>query len=131
MYPLAFLAVAVLPAAPLPPTKASRDLAALEKKLHGTWVGEAACQGNLALRVDGTYERTGVGPGGNTSSGTWTVRWDALPPTLVLTCKEADDPDDVRPVEVRIVQLDDGKFAFAYPDAPKASRPLVYSREKT
>jgi hypothetical protein len=130
MYPLAFLAVAVLPAAPLPPTKASRDLAALEKKLHGTWVGEAACQGGLVLRSDGTYARTNYGPGAANSSGTWTVRWDALPPTLVLDCKEADDPDEVRRDEVKVVRLDNGKLAFTYPDAPKSTGPLVYAREK-
>ena len=129
MYPLTLFIAAVLPAAPLPPTKASRDLAALEKKLAGTWVGEAACQGGLVFRADGTYDRTGVGPGGTNSSGTWTVRWDGLPPTLVLTCKESDDPSDVGPTEVKVVRLDDGALAFTAPDA-KDPRPTVYARAK-
>ena len=126
---LAFV-LALLPAAPLPQTKASRDLAALERKLHGVWEGTAPCQGGLVVRTDGTFGRTHEGPGGTNSSGIWSVRWAALPPTLVLNCKESDDPALIRSTEVKLVQVDDGTLAYTHPDAPKTSPPTVYVREK-
>src|SRR5688572_13577915 len=87
MTPVSLL-LAFVSAAPVPPaTRAERDLAALERKLHGEWVGDGPCRGGLVLRADGTYERIHEGPGGVNSTGTWAVRWNALPPTLVLTCR--------------------------------------------
>jgi hypothetical protein len=55
--------------------------------------------------------------------GTWEVRWDALPPTLVLTCKSASAEDDVgKTIEVKIVELDDANFACKFPDAETPKR---------
>ncbi|HVK12921.1 MAG TPA: hypothetical protein VM597_29480 [Gemmataceae bacterium] len=131
MYSLTFVVVvAVVPAAPLPPAKAGRDLTEVDKKLYGTWTGTGPCQGNLVLRADGTYDRTGVGPGGHASAGTWTLRKDAGTPTLVLKCKEADNPADVREVAVRIVRLDDVSLSVTDPDSPGSKKPRTYSREK-
>ena len=70
---------ALVPAA----AKPERDLAALETKLLGAWVGQGPCDGRLTLRADGTYKRALHGPAGNNSAGEWAVRWNALPPTLV------------------------------------------------
>jgi hypothetical protein len=72
-----------------------KGLAALEKKLLGAWKGQTGCVGNFLFRADGTYELTGYGPAPHDSAGTRKVRWDALPPTLVLTCKTAQIPDQV------------------------------------
>src|SRR4051812_31118399 len=74
---------------------AEKGLDAIERKLHGAWRSESACGGTLTFRPDGTYEHKFQGPGGDTSSGTWVLRWDALPPTLVLTCKVSTDPAKV------------------------------------
>ena len=64
-------------------------LAALEKKLLGTWHG-GPCIGDYTFNADGTYTLRRFTPGGNTLTGTWSLRWDALPPTLVVTCKTSD-----------------------------------------
>jgi hypothetical protein len=61
----------------------------LEQKLHGTWKG-GPCMGTITFKADGTFERREYSPGGNQLKGLWHVRWDALPPTLVLDCKESD-----------------------------------------
>src|SRR6476659_5945434 len=66
---------------------------ALERKLHGAWIAEGDCVGDLTLRADGTFERQHYSPGNNKLAGTWEVRWKALPPTLVLTCKTSDESD--------------------------------------
>jgi RNA polymerase sigma factor (sigma-70 family) len=96
--------------------KWAKDLAVLERKLHGAWSGQGPCDGDLTLRADGTYERRRHGPGGNNSAGTWDVRWDALPPTLVLACKTSDDPAYAgKTVAVKLIQLDDKTLAFTYP----------------
>ena len=87
---------------------------ALEKKLHGAWKGESSCLGDLTLRADGTYEKTRCGPGNNTFAGTWKVRWDALPPTLVMTCKTSDDPKAVgTKTEEELTKLDDKALVVA------------------
>ncbi len=64
---------------------------ALERKLHGQWQG-GPCAGELTLRADGTFEREHYSPGNRKLSGTWAVRWDALPPALALTCKKKTEP---------------------------------------
>ena len=56
------------------------------------------------FRADGTYELKRYGPGGDDYAGTWTVRWDALPPTLVLTCKTSEIPELGK---LKLIQLDD------------------------
>jgi hypothetical protein len=96
-------------AAPAPSgTGPGKELATLEKKLLGAWKGQMGCAGNLLFRADGTYEWTGYGPGHMDSAGTWKVRWDALPATLVLTCKTSKIPEAVGKItEVKLIRLDD------------------------
>ena len=100
-----------------------KDVAAeLEKKMLGTWRG-GPCVGTLTLKADGTFERRGVSPSGNRLAGTWKMRWDALPPTLVLHCKESDDGGSVgKTTEVKVVQLDDKMLVYQHPLAKKPSR---------
>ena len=90
---------------------------ALEKKLHGAWeADDMDCVGDLTLRADGTFERQHYSPGNNKLTGTWEVRWNALPPTLVLSCKTSDDPDLVgKTSEVKLTQLDDQTLAYQFP----------------
>jgi hypothetical protein len=128
MTPVALL-MAFVSAAPVPPaTKAEKHLAALERKLHGEWVGDGPCQGGLTLRPDGTYRRTHRGPGGVGSAGTWAVRWNALPPTLTLRCRTSDDPGHEGTVRaVKLVELDDDVLAYQHLVDPKPTR---YSRAK-
>ena len=88
-----------------PPEKErGKELAALEQKLVGAWKGQNGCAGNFLFRADGTYEVERYGPGGDEFAGTWKVRWDALPPTLVLTCKTPGIPELGK---LKIIQLDD------------------------
>ena len=93
---------------------------ALEKKLHGAWEADGLnCVGDLTLRADGTFERQHYSPGNNKLTGTWEVRWNALPPTLVLSCKTSDDPDLVgKTSEVKLTQLDDETLAYQFPGGP-------------
>jgi hypothetical protein len=92
-----------------------KELAALEKKMLGIWKGRGGCDGRLVFRADGTYELTEYGPAPYDSAGTWRVRWDALPATLVLTCKTAEVPDAVgKTMEVKLINLDDNRLAFKY-----------------
>jgi hypothetical protein len=88
---------------------------ALERKLHGAWKG-GPCDGEFTLQPDGTFERRHFSPGNYTVTGTWKVRWDALPPTLVLSCRTSDDPDAVgKTSEVKLIQLDDKVLTYQYP----------------
>ena len=133
-----FLALAALfapgaagSAAPDRAAKPGRELAALEEKLHGEWAGEGPCDGGLTVRADGTYERTHQGPAGTNCAGTWKVRWDALPPTLVLTCQTSDDPGDEGKVsEVKLIQLDDETLAYTHRDSPRDAKPTRFARPK-
>jgi hypothetical protein len=85
---------------------------ALERKLWGTWHG-GDCVGDLTLKRNGTFERRHYGPANQSLSGTWSVRWDALPPTLVLTCTDADWAAEIgTKQEVKVVQLDDAGLAY-------------------
>src|SRR5258707_8256148 len=96
--------------------------AALERKLHGAWIG-GDCIGELTLRADGNFERRHFSPGNNRLAGTWEVQWNAFPPTLVLACKTSDDPESIGKVsKFKLVQLDDGALAYQpadqYPNGP-------------
>ena len=77
------------PSAAPPTTKPTRDLAALEQKILGFWQGPA-CGGDYTFNPDGTFVMENFTPGQNTLTGTWSIRWDALPPTLLVTCKTSD-----------------------------------------
>lgn len=86
-----FAATLIVVALPLLADESSRDgLPALEKQLHGEWDGVGPCDGTLILKADRTFEWNLCGPAGNNSTGTWALRWDALPPTLTLNYKESD-----------------------------------------
>lgn len=99
---------------------------ALEKKLHGVWKGKAPCLGNLTLRADGTFEKTNCGPEKNTFAGTWEVRWNALPPTLIMTCKTSDNPKAIGNKDVlKLIQLDDKAL-----EVVSSGYPWPYSRIK-
>jgi hypothetical protein len=94
------------------------------RKLYGEWKG-GACMGELTLRADGTFERQHFSPGNNHLTGTWEVLREALPPTLVLTCKTSDRADLVgKRSEIKLVQLDDETLAYQYP----GQQPARYTR---
>ena len=110
----ALLLVGFAQAAPSDPPKG--ELAALEQKLVGTWDGQGGCDGKFVFRADGTYELTGHGPAGDDSKGKWKVRWDALPPTLVLTCTVSGVGEDVSKArELKLVKLDDKNLVVRHP----------------
>jgi hypothetical protein len=106
-------AAQVVLAAPAPAGKVrGKERAALEQKLIGAWEGRTGCAGNFLFRADGTYELTGYGPGANHTAGTWEVRRDALPPTLVLTCKTSELEEEVcKTTEAKLIRLDDESLA--------------------
>jgi hypothetical protein len=89
----------------------------LENKLHGEWEG-GPCMGDWVFAADGTFVLKNFSPGGDTFTGTWIVRWDALPPTLALTFKTSDAPEHFKigqTWEVKLVQMDDETFAYKRP----------------
>ena len=46
------------------------------------------------------------------------LRWDALPPTLVMTCKTSSDPTAVgKKDEVKLIKLDDKELVVSYPSS--------------
>ena len=117
-------------------------LSALEKKLLGTWNGPA-CGGDYTFNSDGTFDLQHFTPGGNTVTGTWSLHWDALPPTLVLMCKTSDftkkDPsrDEYKYVgkalELKLLELDSDTFTFRLPkdkgdESPNDKRERRYKR---
>ena len=118
--------LAVLPA--VAAEKPSDALGALEKKLYGIWDGNGPCNGKLVLKSDRTYERKLFGPGGNNSTGTWSLRWNALPPTLTLNCKTSDDPNHVnKAIDWKVTRLNDATLSIRY---KIELQPLVYNRVK-
>ena len=81
-----------------------KDRVLLERKLVGAWEGQAGCVGDLLIRKDGTYERTGYGPVGFNSEGVWAVRWTVRPPTLILSCQMSDFQDEIgKNTEAKVV----------------------------
>lgn len=101
--------------------------ASLEKKLHGTWQGPA-CGGDWTYMADGRFEAQHYTPGNNLLSGTWEVHWNALPPTLVRTCKNSDDPELVgKTWEVKLIELNDAALAYQYPDQYPAGHTVRYT----
>lgn len=129
MIPLAvFFAVSLVPATAAPPAgKAEAGPIALERKMWGTWHG-GACAGDLSLKPNGKFERQHYGPANHTLSGTWVIRWDALPPTLALTCTDAQWAGEIGTrQEVKIVQLDDAVLAYLHAGSEEPTR---YERVK-
>jgi hypothetical protein len=111
---------AVEGAATTRPSKGA-ELAALEGKLLRRWRGPA-CGGDFTFKRDGTFEVRSFTPGQNVLGGTWAIRWDALPPTLLLTFKTSDfkrtypgEPEYKyvgKTVEAKLLELDDRALAF-------------------
>ena len=100
-------------------------LAALEKKLLRTWWGPA-CGGDFTFHADGTFDVRSFTPGQNVLTGTWSLRWDALPPTLLLTFKTSDfkkrypgEPEYKyvgKTLEAKLLELSSDALAFKVPD---------------
>jgi hypothetical protein len=85
---------------------------ALEKKLHGEWKGGPGV-GEIIFRPDETFERRNYSSGKHTLKGVWALQWKALPPTLVLKCKESTNPEFVDSVlSVSLVRLNNDEFAY-------------------
>jgi hypothetical protein len=114
----------IVPASqPAGPAKGG-ELAALEQKLLGTWRGRP-CDGDYTFNPDGTFELKNFTPGGNTVTGAWSLRWDALPPTLVLMCKTSDfrKKDPGRPewehlgkaLELKLLELNSDALVYRFP----------------
>jgi hypothetical protein len=107
-------------------------LAALEKMLLGTWFC-GPCVGDYTFSADGTFEFKNYTPGDNTLTGTWSLRWDALPPTLVLHCKTSDMKKGApaqpeyeylgKTLELKLLELNGDSFAFRFPKDKKAEFP--------
>ena len=106
------------------------DLVGLEQKLHGAWEGPP-CAGDWTFGADGTFAVEHYSPGGNKLTGTWELRWNALPPTLLLTLKTSDAPERLKVGEtwqVKLIQLDDETLAYVWPQNPK--RTIYWNRVK-
>jgi hypothetical protein len=69
-------------------------------------------------------------PGDNAVAGTWFLRWDVLPPTLVLKCKTSDfkKKDASRAdyagtiEELKVVELSDHALVYRFPKAKGETR---------
>src|SRR4051812_31802623 len=106
---LAVVSLLLIAAAP-----ATQPANGIEGKLLGTWYGPD-CGGDYTFHADGTFDVASFTPGNNTLAGTWSIRWDALPPTLVITVTGSDfrkrDPTRPdyeflnKPQEFKIVEL--------------------------
>jgi len=99
-------------------------ITALERKLLGPWRGPA-CGGDRTYHADGTFSVAYFTPGQNNLTGTWSMRWDALPPTLLLTYKTSDirtqDPDRIefehlgKTREAKIHELNGEILVYQFP----------------
>jgi hypothetical protein len=112
------------------------DLKALEEKLVGQWRGPA-CGGNYTFSKDSTFKLDSFTPGGNTLTGTWSIRWDELPPTLVLQIKTSDftkDPNREefeyldKDWELKLIELNDKALVYRLPG--KGERSSTDKRER-
>jgi hypothetical protein len=111
----AILMIGLVPVsfAEVPDKEPSKPLAALEQKMLGAWMGQTGCAGNHRFRADGTYQLTGYGPAPYDSAGTWRVRCDTRPATLILTCRTSEIPEEVgTTTEMKLIQLDADTLAI-------------------
>jgi hypothetical protein len=96
------------------------ELAALEQKLVGTWIGTGGCDGNMVFQADGTYHVTDWTVGRIYGTGTWKIQWSELPPTLILShprlCIELGFVDLKKPTKVSLLTLNDRALNFGYPE---------------
>ena len=95
----------------------SNDLAALEKKLVGVWIGQGGCDGKMVFQADGTYHVTEWTVGVIYGTGTWKIEWSELPPTLVLSPTPIEEIilDNPKPRKVSLLTLNDKVLNFGYP----------------
>ena len=101
------------------------ELAALERLLLGAWSGPA-CGGTYTFKPDGTFNLDHFTPGNNALAGIWSLRWDALPPTLALTFKTSDfqqkNPTRTeyeylgKTLELKLIELNKNSLVYRYPD---------------
>lgn len=107
----------------------SNDLATLEKKLVGVWIGQGGCDGKMVFQADGTYHVTDWTVGGIYGSGTWKIEWSELPPTLVLSPTPIEEIiiDKPKPRNVSLLKLNDKGLNFGYPH-PNGSPAGTYRR---
>jgi hypothetical protein len=106
------------------------DAPKLEAKLHGEWKG-GACQGTFSFKPDGTYRLEKWSPGNHMLSGTWAMKWDALPPTLVLTCKESNSKEYVGAEwKVKVSELDRESLSLVFRSAKEGDATIRYTRIK-
>ena len=97
------------------PASGKGELAALEQKLVGAWIGHGPCVGNSVFQSDGTYHRSDYGPGGGYyETGTWKIEWTELPPTLVLKPSPTEAEDSEEPLKVHLVKLNDKHLDFRW-----------------
>jgi len=98
------------------PPKAT-ELAALEKKLVGAWIGQGGCDGRMVFQADGTYHVTEWTVGLIWGTGTWKIDWSELPPTLILSPTEIElaIDDKAKPIKVFLRTLNDKALNFEYP----------------
>ncbi|WP_020475534.1 hypothetical protein [Zavarzinella formosa] len=102
--------------------KPKEGSAALEQKLLGDWKG-GPCQGDWTFMPDGAFNLSAYSPGGIKADGTWKVRWDALPPTLMITFKTSDDDDMVgKTWELKLLELDDNAVSWQHPANEKPTK---------
>jgi hypothetical protein len=110
---------------PVSPGKPVKDVTPLEHKLHGAWKGQGVCDGLIIFESNGTYRRMHYGPGNNSNSGKWEVRWDALPPTLILQCKKSDWDQEIGKIfELKIIKLDNSAFSYTFQNEEAPARYL-------
>jgi hypothetical protein len=96
------------------------DATALTKNLRGEWTSNLDCFGDITFDTDGTYSWLHYGPGDATVVGKWSVRWDALPPTLVLASTASNDKDYIGMTkEWKVLQLGGKRLVCQYPDGGK------------
>ena len=113
------------------PPKIDEAHAALQKKLHGEWNGQGACEGQIVFKSDGTFRRTNFGPGHMTVSGTWEIKWDTTPPTLRMIQTTSELEGFVQQTEEgKLTQLDDKSFVFTTQEDSKNENPRKFSRPK-
>jgi hypothetical protein len=123
------LTAAIAGAVPAPPAP-KKDLNILEQKLHGSWIGQGGCTGEIDFSSNGSFEWRHYGPVNATRVGKWEVRWDSLPPTLALTLKNSKIKDEVgTTIEMKITLLDDSNFGFEPEEKPSSIR-FRYLRKK-
>jgi RNA polymerase sigma factor (sigma-70 family) len=108
----------LLAPAPVPARKG--ELAALEQKLVGTWIGTGGCDGKMVFQADGTYHVTHWTVGLIYGTGKWKIQWSELPPTLLLSHPrlsiERGFADPKKPTKVSLLTLNDKALNFGYPE---------------